>query len=113
METQTRPLTFDEMYFKKASKLPLSIPAAPSVVTKPILEPGGLLHESAIPETPAIDLSKPVFPSVPFTERAVKFINKNLVWILLGTGVVVGTLLWYRNQQKKKDRNSQHGFPNC
>jgi hypothetical protein len=107
METQTRLLTIEEMYFNKVKKMHLPAPASQSMVNTPLLKPGVLVHANPIQQTPAMDLSKPVFPPTSFHVKAMKFINEHGVLILLlGTALVTGAVLWNRYQQKKKN-NSQ------
>lgn len=107
MELQTRPLTFDEMYFKKPIVVqlapPLVIPSAENAITAPTVNIPAL----PAPPTPAIDLSGEVFPTPPISEKTPNFFIKHWPWILAGVAVAaVAGVVIYKKKQEKEAANS-------
>jgi hypothetical protein len=110
MELQTRPLTFDEMYFKKPIIVHLTTPpliaAEANGITAPISKPGNKPSPQVAP-APSIDLSNEVFPAPPITNESPVFFNKYWPWILAGVVVVAAAgVVIYKKQQEKKAANS-------
>lgn len=110
MELQTRPLTFDEMYFKKPIVVHLPTPpviiAEAKVITSPIGKLGNETSPAAAP-APSIDLSNEVFPTPPISNETSSFFNKYWPWILAGVAVAtVAGVIIYEKHQKKKAANS-------
>lgn len=107
METATRSLTLNEMYFKKATKPNLPAVSNLSSINKNFLESAALLPDMAHqPKTPVIDLSSQVFTEPSLMEKAGKFINKNWGWLLLGAGILTICIVHHK-QNKEKKRQSQ------
>lgn len=106
METQTRPLTLDEMYFKKIPTMLLQAHTIPGSINNTLMEPGGQLPAVEIkPNTPSLDLCDKVFVEPSFPEKAGIFIKKNWVWLLLGTGVIITCIVIHEKNKKKKQQN--------
>lgn len=106
METQIRPLTLDEMYFKKATTLHLPAQMNQNSLNNSFQESAGPLNPvDSISKTPTMDLSNQVFPETSFPEKAGMFIKKNWVWLLLGTGVIITCIVIHENNKSKKKQN--------
>ena len=112
METATRPLTLDEMYFKKIPKMHLAAHTIPGSINNTLMEPGGQLPTVEIkPNTPSLDLCDKVFVEPSFPEKAGIFIKKNWGWLLLGTGVIVIAGIVIHEKNKKKRQQNQIPIP--
>ena len=107
METAIRPLTIDEMYFKKLVKLHLSAETISGSTNSDFLQTSHQLTSIApMPNKPPVDLSGKVFSERSFMETASKFIKKNWVWVLLGSTVII-TGIVIRETNKKRKRQNQ------
>lgn len=112
METPTRPLTIEEMYFNKGKRLHLPADTNKSTVNNNFLESGGQVPPTPrLPETSTMDLSNQVFPPPSFSEKAGTFIKKNWGWLLLGTGVLVFCIVVHEKNKKNKKKNQLPTYP--
>lgn len=94
------------MYFKKAIRLNLPAGTNQSSANSGYLKSSGSLSFSEqISATPKIDLSNQVFSTASFSEKARNLFNKNWLWLLLGTGVLVACIVVHEKNKRDKKRN--------
>lgn len=106
METATRPLTIEEMYFKKAIKPHIPLDSISGSTNNSFMKPDGQLSPIELKSNlPGFDLTDKVFVEPAFPEIAGMFIKKNWVWLLLGTSVVITCIVVYKKNKKKKQQN--------
>jgi hypothetical protein len=108
METQTRPLTLDEMYFKKVGTKHLPPVMNQNSLNNSFQESGGILNPiDSIQKAPTINLTGEVFSEPAFLDKAGAFLKKNWIWLLLGTCVVTVICIAVNENDKKKKRQNQ------